>query len=228
MSNCSPTDTNTVIKNVPMDSFFTTTTPGNANPVCKFLTPKQTFPCTDPCLVEDWECFRSVHDYVVKSKQYLEASGVIMIQEPNGLVLQKVMVSGPTVCKDVTASFKQALQLQFPNIDYSCPILGFEFDTGNINLFAGGDIECGYRKIIEFTFLTDDAIYQQRKLRHVGLNDSTYERSYDPTSCDAEGNPILPANVPNWDVVNMSATYKINKDRCCETDKMTNPGNNPM
>ena len=35
-------------------------------PVCKFLTPKETFPNTDPCLVEDWECFRSVHDYVIK------------------------------------------------------------------------------------------------------------------------------------------------------------------
>lgn len=203
-----------VITQVVTDSFFTTTTPNGANPIAKYFKPKDTFPTTDPCLVEDWDCVRSVHDYVIKTKQYLEACGKIFIFEEQGLVLESVFVSGPTICKDITQSFKQALKLQFPNIDYTCPIKGFEFDTGNINAFSGGDIECGFRKIIQFKYLTDDAIYQQKKIRHVGLMDSTYERTFDPSDCDINGNPIVPGNLPSWDTVNESSTYKINEGRC--------------
>lgn len=209
---------NDVIYEVNTDSFFTTTTPNSANPVAKYLKPKDTFPCTDPCLVEDWECYRSVHDYVIKKKQYLESSGKIYIYEPSKLILQNVTISGPTVMKDITQSFKQALKLQFPNINYDCPILGFEFDTGKINLFAGYDIECGYRKIIQFTYMTEDMIYQQKKLRHVGLMDSTFERSFDPTSCDSNGNPTTPETDISWDMVKESATYKINEGRCCNPE----------
>ena len=203
------------VTKVVSNSFFTTSTPQGANPIAKYLKPKETFPVTDPCLVEDWKCVRSVHDYVIKTKQYLEASGKIIIIEPEGLILESVFVSGPTVVKDITDSFKQALKLQFPNIDYNCPIEGFEFDTGNINIFAGGDIECGFRKIIQFKYRTDDAIYQQKKHRHVGLMDTTFERSFDPTDCDINGNPVVPGNLPSWDVVKESSTYKINEGRCC-------------
>jgi hypothetical protein len=209
---------NDIMREVPTDSFFTTTTPNAANPVAKYLKPKDTFPCTDPCLVEDWECYRSVHDYVVKKKQYLESSGKIYIFEPSGLILDSVIVSGPTIVKDITNNFKQMLKLQFPEINYDCPILGFEFDTGKINLFSGCDIEPGFRKIIQFTYTTEDMVYQQKKLRHVGLMDSTYERSFDPTSCDILGNPTVPNNMPSWDAVKSSATYKINEGRCCKNE----------
>jgi hypothetical protein len=224
MSNnsCYPDDAN-VNQTVHMDSFFTTTTTQKAGHVAKFLTPKETFPCTDPCLIEDWECYRTVHDYVIKSKQYLESSGVIQIYEPNKLLLQKVVVSGPTKMMDITHSFKNALLYKYPNMDPSCPIDGFDFDTGMINYYSGGDVECGYRKIIQFTYMTDDAKYEQKKLRRIELDDTTYERSFDPTACDENGNPIntgLPYNMdtdPSWDVIKHSMTYKINNGRCCDS-----------
>mgnify|MGYP006124554535 CR=1 FL=1 len=212
--NSIPPHEDEVITQVVTDSFFTTTTPNGANPIAKYLKPKETFPVTDPCLVEDWKCVRSVHDYVIKTKQYLEACGKIFIFEEQGLVIENVFVSGPTICKDITDTFKQALKLQFPNIDYNCPIKGFEFDTGNINVFAGGDIECGFRKIIQFTYRTDDAIYQQKKHRHVGLMDTTFERTFDPSDCDINGNPIGPDEAAEWDMVKESSTYKINEGRC--------------
>ena len=89
-------DPNSAHHTVQMDNVFTTTMPDKAGPVARFLKPKESFPTTDPCLIEDWEYYRTVHDYVVKSKQYLESSGIINIFEPNKLVLQKVIVSGPT------------------------------------------------------------------------------------------------------------------------------------
>lgn len=228
MSNnsCYPDDAN-VNQTVHMDSFFTTTTTQKAGSVAKFLTPKETFPCTDPCLIEDWECYRTVHDYVIKSKQYLEASGVIQIYEPNKLVLKKVIVSGPTQMKDITHVFKVALHHKYPDVDVNCPIDGFDFDTGMINHYAGGDVECGHRKIIQFTYVTDDAKYEQKKLRRIELDDTTYERSFDPTACDENGNLIYPGlpsdmdTIPTWDVIKHSKTYKINEGRCCESSSAT-------
>jgi hypothetical protein len=220
MSNFYP---NSVNHTVPMDNVFTTTMPEKAGPVARFLKPKESFPTTDPCLIEDWECYRTVHDYVVKSKQYLESSGIISIFEPNKLVLQKVIVSGPTNMKDITHVFKIALHHKYPDIDINCPIDGFEFDTGMINHYAGGDVEPGYRKIIQFTYITDDAQYEQKKLRRIELDDTTYERSYDPTACDEFGVPILPGlpfssnTEPTWDVVKHSMTYKLNEGRCCDS-----------
>lgn len=222
MNSDNKTNTN-VGETVHMDGLFTTTTTQKVGPVAKFFAPKETFPSTDPCLIEDWECYRTVHDYVNKSKQYLESSGIIQIYEPNKLLLKKVVVSGPTKMVDITHSFKNALLYKNPNMNTSCPIDGFDFDSGMINYYSGCDIEPGYRKIIQITYTTDDAKYEQKKLRRVELDDTTYERSFDPTGCDENGNPIyngLPSDMttnPSWDIIKHSMTYKLNQGRCCDS-----------
>ena len=73
---------------------------------CNFLPPLDTFQNIDPCLIEDIECHRLVHDYKRKRKQYLESTGIVTITEKEGLIIEKVFISARTVMKDVTATFK--------------------------------------------------------------------------------------------------------------------------
>ncbi len=194
---------------------------------CNFLPPLDTFQNIDPCLIEDIECHRLVHDYKRKRKQYLESTGIVTITEKEGLIIEKVFISARTVMKDVTATFK-LLMGQSDTVVYNsgdvnnisiagdgCPFTELVFDTGKLNEYSGGDIECGVRKLIEITYITDDKTYAQKKVRRIEVDDSSYGRQYDPTNC-TDGKHTA---IESYDLKSVSEVYLINKGKCCGTDE---------
>jgi len=194
---------------------------------CNFLPPLDTFTNIDPCLIEDIECHRLVHDYKRKRKQYLESTGIVTITEKEGLIIEKVYVSARTVMKDITATFK-LLMGQTECVIYNsgdinnisvtgdgCPMKEMVFDTGKLNEYTGGDIECGVRKLIEVTYITDDKTYAQKKVRRIEVDDSSYGRQYDPTNC-TDGQRTA---IEKYDLKSVSEVYLINKGKCCGTDE---------
>lgn len=196
---------------------------------CNFVPPVDNFTNIDPCVIEDIECHRLVHDYKRKCKQYLESTGIVTISEPNGLVIEKVFVSARTVMKDITSTFK-LLMKQSDSVIYTdgdhdnisvsgegCPLLEVVFNTGELNKYTGGDIECGVRKLIEVTYITDDKRYAQKKVRRVEVDDSSYTRAYDPTACVDGQRPPMEC----YDKINVSEVYLINQGKCCGTDEPT-------
>ena len=194
---------------------------------CDFLPPLDNFSNIDPCMIEDIECHRIVHDYKRKRKQYLESTGVVTIREVNGLLIEKVFVSARTVMKDITSTFK-LLMGQKDNVlptdgdannitvtGEGCPLSEITFDTGKLNDYTGGDIECGVRKLVEVTYITDDKRYAQKKVRRVEVDDSSYNREYDPTACvDGQRRTI-----EEYDLKRVSEVYLINQGKCCGTDE---------
>ena len=193
---------------VDQDSSKTDTTVESAGIVGKFSPLTDTFPCVDPCLVEDWTMVRVVHDYVVKDKQYLESSGLVTLFEPNKFLIKRVIVSGPTKMKDITDNFIIAME-QSNKVKLNCPVESITFDTGLINYYAACDVEIGTRKLIQISYLTDDNTIEQKKMRRVELDDSTYVKAYDPTTCDPAEQVL-----DKWVPVKKSATYIINEGRC--------------
>ena len=193
---------------------------------CTFVPPLDNFTNIDPCIIEDIECHRIVHDYKRKTKQYLESTGIVTISEPNGLVIEKVYVSARNVMKDITSTFK-LLMGQKDSVVYSegdpdnititgegCPLCEITFDTGKLNEYTGGDIECGVRKLIQISYITDDKRYAQKKVRRIEVDDSSYNREYDPTACvDGERK-----NIEDYDLTRVSEVYLINQGKCCGTD----------
>ena len=193
---------------------------------CTFVPPLDNFTNIDPCMIEDIECHRIVHDFKRKTKQYLESTGVVTITEPNGLVIEKVFVSARNVMKDITATFK-LLMGQKDSVVYTegdvnniyitgdgCPMCEITFDTGKLNEYTGGDIECGVRKLIQISYITDDKRYAQKKVRRIEVDDSSYNREYDPTACvDGQRQTI-----EEYDLKRVSEVYLINQGKCCGTD----------
>ena len=196
---------------------------------CSFVPPLDSFQNIDPCMIEDIECHRIVHDYKRKIKQYLESTGPVTIQEKNGLIIEKVFVSARTVMKDITSTFKLLMGQRDSviqgdgdpnNISISgdgCPLLEITFNTGELNKYTGGDIECGVRKLIEVTYITDDKRYAQKKVRRIEVDDSSYNREYDPTACVDGQRQTL----ENYDLKSVSEVYLINQGKCCGTDEPT-------
>ena len=193
---------------------------------CTFVPPLDNFTNIDPCIIEDIECHRLVHDYKRKTKQYLESTGVVTITETNGLIIEKVFVSARTVMKDITATFK-LLMGQTDSVVYTegdvnniyitgdgCPMCEITFDTGKLNEYTDGDIECGVRKLIQISYITDDKRYAQKKVRRIEVDDSSYNREYDPIAC-VDGQR---ATIEEYDLKRVSEVYLINQGKCCGTD----------
>jgi len=197
------------------------------NTDCNFIPPMDITKNVDPCIIEDIECHRLVHDYKRKRKQYLESTGLVTIKESEGLLIERVYVSARTVMKDITATFKLLMGQKDDVVindndpdaisvnGEGCPLPEIVFDTGKLNQYTGGDIECGVRKMIEVTYITDDKRYAQKKIRRIEVDDSSYNREYDPTNCtDGKRTAIEP-----YDLKSVSEVYLINQGKCCGTDE---------
>jgi len=158
-----------------------------------------------PCLVDDIEYIRQVTDYKVKTRQFLERTGMQSITEKNGLIIRKVTVSGLNHAKDIT----NTIILLTGQKD--CPLERIEIDTNGFDAYTDGNIECGTRKIIEVEYVTDEIVFEEKKVRHVVTDDEIFVRIYDPVSCD-NSTPVQPGE---FEEIEKSIIYLINKGRCC-------------
>jgi len=158
-----------------------------------------------PCLIEDTQYIRKVHAYTVKKIQLLESTGSHTFIEPGGLMILKGFVSGFDHVKDITQNLLNIFK------QHDCPLEKIEIDTGMINEYAGCDIECGTRKLIQIEYMCDDCVYEEKRLRRIEKDDEYSERKYDPTpECDRK-RPIIP---PDFTVLGQSDVYFINIGKC--------------
>lgn len=155
----------------------------------------------EPCLHEMDEFMREVHEYKIKTRQFLESSGIIKINEPNGLIITKAIISGLNTTKDVTHF------VILVNVQNDCPIDTLVIDTGKLNEYSGGDIEIGTRKMIEVHYITDDTTFEEKKVNKKQVSQENKVRVYDRDDECKE--------LPKFESDGVSQVYHINKDRCC-------------
>ncbi len=155
----------------------------------------------DPSLLEIDEFIREVHDFQIKTRQFLESTGLITITEPKGLILTNAYVSGLTVVKDITSI------LLLVNTQGSCPQDTLIIDTGKLNEYTSGDIEPGIRKLVEVHYVTNDVTYEEKKVSKKQFIQENKIRSFD---ADDECSTL-----PKFIVDGESQIYKINADRFC-------------
>jgi len=158
-----------------------------------------------PYLVEDIEYIRNVTDCKVKTRQFMEHTGIHCITEKNGVTILKVMVSGLRSAKDVT----HTIILLAGQKD--CPLDKVEINTDSFDAYTDGNIEPGTRKIIEVEYMTDRVVFEEKKVRHTVIEDEVFVRVFDPIDCD-NGIPVHPVD---FDEIERSAVYLINKGRTC-------------
>ena len=154
-----------------------------------------------PKLIDAIEYVREVHDYKIKTRQFLQNTGKHTIAETNGLFILKATVSGLQHSMDITNTI---LLISKQN---KCPIADFEVDTEKIDAYTFSNIEEGTRKIIEIEYMTDDVIFEEKRTRNMEIADKFVSRTYDPTDC-ADGIPIKPSEFEELD---NSLVYLINK-----------------
>ena len=102
---------------------------------------------------------RDIHNWKVKTVQFLESTGMQKVCEPNKLILHKVTVAGPTKELDITDIIKIG-----NNQIGKCPVECIYIDTGKLNEYGNCDVEPGYRKLVQIEYLTDTCIQQQKKV----------------------------------------------------------------
>ena len=161
-----------------------------------------------PCLIEDTECIRSIQTFTVKKTQLLESTGVYTISEVGGITILKVLVSGPTKIKDITQYMRNLFHEKI-----GCPLAEIVIDTGKINEYTQGDIECKSRKIIQIDYMYNDLVVEDKKLNRVEIDDEHLSRVFDPTNCDEP--------IPDYVVTGRSETYLINVGKCCRNNNST-------
>jgi hypothetical protein len=164
-----------------------------------------------PCLIEDIECIRKLQTFTVKKIQFLESTGNHTITEPDGITIRKVLVSGMTHMKDIT-QYMRSLFKEQPN----CPLDKIVIDTGKINEYTQGDIECKTRKIIQVEYMYNDVVIEEKKRNRVEIDDEILTRTFDPTSCDEP--------IPEYIVTGHSKVYLINKGKCGKKDDTSDLG----
>jgi hypothetical protein len=153
----------------------------------------------EPCLYEIDESMREVHDYKIKKRQFLESTGIVKINEPNGLVITKAVVSGLNVTKDVTDI------ILLVNIQHDCPLETLTIDTGKLNEYTGVDIEVGSRKLIEVHYITDDVTFEEKRVNKKQIIQENKVRVYDrEDECK---------DLPKFESDGVSQIYQINKER---------------
>ena len=160
------------------------------------------------CLIEDTECIRSLQTFTVKKTQFLESTGIHTISEVGGITIIRVLVSGPTKIKDIT----QYMRTLF-NEKFGCPLDEIVIDTGKINEYTQGDIECKSRKIIQIDYMYNDFVAEEKKLNRVEIDDERLSRVFDPTNCNQP--------IPDYVVTGRSETYLINVGKCCKGKVIT-------
>ena len=102
---------------------------------------------------------RDIHNWKVKTVQFLESTGMQKVCEPNKLIINKVTVAGPTKELDITDIIKIG-----NNQIGKCPVECIYIDTGKLNEYGNCDVEPGYRKLVQIEYLTDTCIQQQKKV----------------------------------------------------------------
>lgn len=154
-----------------------------------------------PKLIDVVEYVREVHDYKIKTRQFLQHTGKHIIQEKNGFLILKATVSGLKKSMDITNA------ILLISKQHDCPIENFEIDTGKIDAYTFSNIEEGTRKIIEIEYMTDDVIFEEKRMRNMEIRDTFVTRTYDPTDC-IDGVPTEPGEFKERD---QSLVYLINK-----------------
>ena len=161
-----------------------------------------------PILIDEIEVYQTIHDYKIKTRQFLEDSGIHTITETSGFIIRKATISGIDATIDVT-NIITLLSGQTKCDGKVCPIHEFTINTCLFKEFANVVFEPNVRKILEIEYMTDDIVAQEKKVRRTEHEDEIYSRLYDPTLC-VDGEPV---GDPKYTMNSESAVYLINKDR---------------
>lgn len=101
---------------------------------------------------------KEIRNYKIKKPQYLESSGYIRINEPSGLRITRVVVSGFNHMKEITHIIKLIVGQD------DKPLNHIIIDTNLCNQYTEGDIEPGTKKLIQIDYITDDITTKQKKM----------------------------------------------------------------
>ena len=119
---------------------------------------------------------KEIRNYKIKKPQYLESSGYIRINEPNGLRITRAIVSGFNHMKDITHIIKLIVG-QDDKLLHNIII-----DTNLCNQYTEGDIEPGTKKLIQIDYITDDTKIKQKKMsenaKYENVIEHTIRRSH--------------------------------------------------
>jgi len=161
-----------------------------------------------PILIDETEVYQTIHDYKIKTRQFLEDSGIHTITETKGFIIRKATISGIDTTIDVT-NIITLLSGQTKCDGKVCPIHEFTINTCLFKEFANVVFEPNMRKILEIEYMTDDIVAQEKKVRRTEHEDESLSRLYDPTLC-VDGQPV---GEPIYTMKSESTVYLINKDR---------------
>jgi len=158
-----------------------------------------------PILIDEIELHEQIHDYKIKTRQFIENTGKYTIAEKNCLVIRKVTISGILVSMDITDTI---ILLSGQTEGMLSQVV---VDTNLIQHYTVNDIEPGTTKIMEVEYMTDDVIAHHKKVRCVKYEDVSFTKVYDPTQC-VDG---VPVGTPMFNLTKESATNSINSGRSC-------------
>ena len=125
------------------------------------------------CVHDTLVYMKEIRNYKIKKPQYLESSGYIRINEPNGLRITRAIVSGFNHMKDITHIIKLIVG-QDDKLLHNIII-----DTNLCNQYTEGDIEPGTKKLIQIDYITDDTKIKQKKMSE----NAKYENVIEHTVC---------------------------------------------
>ena len=125
------------------------------------------------CVHDTLVYMKEIRNYKIKKPQYLESSGYIRINEPNGLRITRVVVSGFNHMKDITHIIKLIVGQDDKLLHHII------IDTNLCNQYTEGDIEPGTKKLIQIDYITDDTKIKQKKMSE----NAKYENVIENTIC---------------------------------------------
>jgi len=157
-----------------------------------------------PCLIEDTTCIRSMQSYTIQKTQILQSTGKHVIAHADGFFIKKVVVSGVSHMKDITAYMIN----KFNQTD--CPLTEIIIDSGKFNEYTEGDIECGTRTILQIDYMFNDKNTEEKTLKRKEIDDVYSTRSNQQQLC-IDG---VPQPDTGFVEVKSSAIYKINEGKC--------------
>ena len=106
--------------------------------------------CENVMSCENSERREYVNDCSNKTVVLLESTGIKKICNINKIILQSVIVAGPTKQNDITDVIKE-----FNHIVDDTPVESIYIDTGKLNSYGGCDVECGHRKSVRIGYITE-------------------------------------------------------------------------
>ena len=156
-----------------------------------------------PRLIEELELHETVHEYKIKTRQFIENTGKHVIKEEKGLIIIDAVLSSIDHKKNITNAIK--CQTGYTH----CPIPEIIIDTNHlVKCSDSTNFDPDVIKLIEIRYMTDDITKMEKKVRRIDLEDELYSKTFDPTEC-IDGVPILE---PVFSLMKESAVYLINKN----------------